>query len=799
MQGTSMRALDEAEGGRTSLVSVEFPASGLMTVALLDGRKRRGKVARFSVNAPDIMLEPETDPNNESDKRKAIRLRAEDVAYIGAHRSPELQAQRTIETQLEPYKIHVAGGERIAVRTSRDVTHAVGFLAYPTDAENPFHVIFFYSHGVNAREKDAPLGALLISAGVLNRGALEQGINAQSAARSVPIGQILIEQKRLDKETIDEAVELQKRKRLRIGDVLKEAGLVSEQDIEHALAEQKKRRGKRLGEMLVDLGILKERDLSATLAHKFDLPFVNLDEVAINVDALALVGRELVAKYGVVPLDMDVKTLTIAISDPTSMDAIDVLRVHTGRRVREVLVMPSQLKMHVEICLERLTQAQVQAQAQPQKPAMTLDAIIQGIKGEARGMELDEEEEVITPKETEAGVSQLVNQIVLDGYRQGASDIHIEPNGKSRNVTVRFRIDGDCKTYQELPPIVRNSLVSCIKIMAKLDISERRKPQDGKIRFKLAEQPIELRVATIPSVNNNEDVVLRILAASKPMPLDRIGLSSRNLQGLNKVLAQPYGLMLCVGPTGSGKTTTLHSALGHLNRVDMKIWTAEDPVEITQPGLRQVQVQPKIGFTFAAAMRAFLRADPDVIMVGEMRDHETASTAVEASLTGHLVLSTLHTNSAPETITRMLDMGLDPFTFADALLGVLAQRLARALCKQCRVQERGTMQEYDELIEAYGEDLFAQDIGASFSDFTVYRSRGCQACGDSGYKGRLGIHELLVSDDAMKLAISKKASVETIRVAAIERGMRTLMHDGIQKVIAGQTDLKQVLAVCTKR
>ncbi len=795
MQGTGARALDDADIGRTSLVSVEFPTSGSMMVALLDGRKRRGKIARFSVSAPDILLEPDTDPSNDSDKRKAIRLRAEDVAYIGAHRSPELQAQRIHDAQLEPYKIHVAGGERIAVRTAREASSPLGFVAYPTDAENPCHVIFFYSHGVNAREKDAPLGALLISAGVLNRGALEQGVVAQSAARSVPIGQILIEQKRLDKETIDEAVELQKRKRLRIGDVLKEAGLVSEQDIEHALAEQKKRRGKRLGEMLVDLGFLKERDLSATLAHKFDLPFVNLDEVAINLDALTLVGRDLVSKYGVIPLDMDAKTLTIAISDPTSMDAIDVLRVHTGRRVREVLVMPTQLKTHVEICLDRLQQAA----AQPQKPAITLDAIIQGIKGDARGMELDDEEEVVNVKEAEAGVSQLVNQIVLDGYRQGASDIHIEPNGKSRNVSVRFRIDGDCKTYQELPPIVRNSLVSCIKIMAKLDISERRKPQDGKIRFKLADQPIELRVATIPSVNNNEDVVLRILAASKPMPLDRIGLSARNLQGLNNVLAQPYGLILCVGPTGSGKTTTLHSALGHLNRVDMKIWTAEDPVEITQPGLRQVQVQPKIGFTFAAAMRAFLRADPDVIMVGEMRDHETASTAVEASLTGHLVLSTLHTNSAPETITRMLDMGLDPFTFADALLGVLAQRLARSLCQQCRVQERGTMQEYDELVEAYGEDLFAQDLGLSFSDFTVYRSRGCQACGDSGYKGRLGIHELLVSDDAMKLAISKKSSVETIRSAAIERGMRGLVHDGIQKVIAGQTDLKQVLAVCSKR
>jgi type II secretory ATPase GspE/PulE/Tfp pilus assembly ATPase PilB-like protein len=539
---------------------------------------------------------------------------------------------------------------------------------------------------------------------------------------------------------------------------------------------------------------LRERDLAVTLAAKFDLPLINLDEVAINPEATALVGREFIVKYGCLPLDVDAKTLTVAIADPTSIDTLEALRVRVQRRVRDVMVTPTQLKDAVQ----RFA-AQESAALSSQS---TVTAILQGITADnVRGAEIEEEDsnEAGSPREDEGGIIKLVNQIIIDAYRRGASDIHIEPNGKEAPTVVRFRIEGDCVLYQELPPIVRTALVSRVKIISKLDISEKRKPQDGKIRFKLADRQIELRVATIPSVNGNEDVVMRILAASKPLPLDRMGLSARNYENLKRAVAQPYGLVLCVGPTGSGKTTTLHSVLGHLNTVDMKIWTAEDPVEITQPGLRQVQVQPKIGFTFAAAMRAFLRADPDIIMVGEMRDQETASTAVEASLTGHLVLSTLHTNSAPETITRLLDMGLDPFSFGDALVAVLAQRLGRTLCPICRLREVGTQAEYDEITSMYGREHFAEDFGIAYGDgFTLARPRGCDNCSGSGYKGRIGIHELLVTDPEIKHAIAEKAPVERIRNAALKAGMRTLLQDGIQKVLAGQTDMKQVLAVCSK-
>jgi type II secretory ATPase GspE/PulE/Tfp pilus assembly ATPase PilB-like protein len=397
--------------------------------------------------------------------------------------------------------------------------------------------------------------------------------------------------------------------------------------------------------------------------------------------------------------------------------------------------------------------------------------------------------------ETDSGIVKLCNQIIIDAYNKGASDIHVEPYGKTMPCIVRFRVDGDCQKYLEVPAPHRSALVQRLKIMSKLDIAEKRRPQDGKIRFRGPMGTIELRVATIPTTGGNEDVVMRILAASKPLPLEKMGFLERNINEFKTILQKPYGICLVVGPTGSGKTTTLHSALGFINTVDMKIWTAEDPVEITQPGLRQVQVHPKIDFTFAAAMRSFLRADPDVIMVGEMRDHETAAIGIEASLTGHMVLSTLHTNSAPETITRLLDMDIDPFNFADALLGILAQRLVRTLAKDKKVAYNPTQEEFAELMQEYGLEHWGA-LGLKYSpDFTLYRPPDESP---SGYKGRMGIHELLLGTDEIKRAIQKKATVEKLRQQAQADGMRTLLQDGIEKAIAGHTDFKQVRAVCIK-
>jgi type II secretory ATPase GspE/PulE/Tfp pilus assembly ATPase PilB-like protein len=420
--------------------------------------------------------------------------------------------------------------------------------------------------------------------------------------------------------------------------------------------------------------------------------------------------------------------------------------------------------------------------------------------GEGERVELDDEPRPDEPEidETDSGIVRLVNQLIIEAFNRGASDIHVEPEGPKNPCLIRLRIDGDCQKFMEIPGQHRNAVVQRLKIMSKLDISERRKPQDGKIRFKYSRGTIELRVATIPTANQNEDVVMRILAASKPLTIDKMGFSDHNLERFKTILQKPYGICLVVGPTGSGKTTTLHSALGFINTEDMKIWTAEDPVEITQKGLRQVQVQPKIDFTFAAAMRAFLRADPDVIMVGEMRDHETAAIGIEASLTGHLVFSTLHTNSAPETITRLLDMDIDPFNFADALLGIMAQRLIRVLCPKCKEGYNPTPEEYEEIMQVYGYDWWPS-TGITYSpSLTLYRPKGCNACNDSGYKGRMGVHELLVGTDELKRAIQHKSPIDELRSLAQQQGMRTLLQDAIEKAFKGITDIKQARAIAVK-
>jgi type II secretory ATPase GspE/PulE/Tfp pilus assembly ATPase PilB-like protein len=413
---------------------------------------------------------------------------------------------------------------------------------------------------------------------------------------------------------------------------------------------------------------------------------------------------------------------------------------------------------------------------------------------------------------------KLVNKIIIDAYNQGVSDIHVEPYPGKAKTEIRFRKDGDLQAYIEVPASYRAALAARLKIMCDLDISEKRKPQDGKIKFKkFGPLDIELRVATIPTAGGVEDVVMRILAAGEPIPLEKMGFTAHNLEELQKAVGKPYGLFFVCGPTGSGKTTTLHSVLKYLNTPDTKIWTAEDPVEITQKGLRQVQVNKKAGLDFATVMKAFLRADPDIIMVGEMRDKETTSTGIEASLTGHLVFATLHTNSAPESIIRLLDMGMDPFNFSDALLGILAQRLAKRMCS-CKQPYNPESAEIKSFLQEYCDELqntstFKKDpklamenvyrdwvktYGNDKGQLTFYKPVGCDKCGGGGFKGRCGLHELLIATDPLKKLIAEKARVSELIAVALEEGMRTLKQDGMEKCLTGMTNMKEVRSVCIK-
>jgi type II secretory ATPase GspE/PulE/Tfp pilus assembly ATPase PilB-like protein len=428
------------------------------------------------------------------------------------------------------------------------------------------------------------------------------------------------------------------------------------------------------------------------------------------------------------------------------------------------------------------------------------------------------EEGVSASGEVDSELVRLVNKVIMDAYRQGVSDIHIEPLPGSGRTGIRFRKDGSLVPYIDIPSSYRNALVARVKIMCDLDTSERRKPQDGKIKFnKYGPLDIELRVATIPSSGGVEDVVMRILAAGDAIPLDKLGVLPRNLERLRLAIEKPYGLFFVCGPTGSGKTTTLHSVLKHLNTPETKIWTAEDPVEITQKGLRQVQVNRKAGLDFATVMRAFLRADPDIIMVGEMRDRETVSIGIEASLTGHLVFATLHTNSAPESIVRLLDMGMDPFNFADALLGILAQRLCKRLCVRCKVSYPATDDDIEHLLTEFCAELantaaFIRDPEGGrarvlagwrerYADrdgrLTLYRPLGCSEC-NQGYDGRMGLHELMIGTDKVKKLLQEHARVADLLAAALEDGMLTLKMDGIEKVLQGLIDFRTVRMVCIK-
>ena len=575
---------------------------------------------------------------------------------------------------------------------------------------------------------------------------------------------------------------------------LVDKGLVSEKDLENAIGNARVNQFDVSKVLIEDYKVPKE-EIGRALTQFFNTPFADLAGREMPADLKERLTAEFLKKNMCAPLEKKEGTLTVAVEDPYDLTKLDAIKaMNLAPRHDFVVALRQDIMAYINENYGGVGGG-------PAVQEEDLGRIITELgSGEEDEMETSESDKAPEPEidETDSGIVKLCNQIIIDAYNKGASDIHVEPYGKNSPTQVRLRIDGDCQKYLEIPPAHRNAIVQRFKIMAKLDIAEKRKPQDGKIRFKGPMGTMELRVATIPTAGGNEDIVMRILAASKPLPLDKMGFSDRNLEEFKKILAKPYGICLVVGPTGSGKTTTLHSGLGHINTIDMKIWTAEDPVEITQPGLRQVQVHPKIDFTFAIAMRAFLRADPDVIMVGEMRDHETAATGIEASLTGHLVFSTLHTNSAPETIVRLLDMDIDPFNFADALLGIMAQRLVRTLCKECKEQYVPSQEEFAELMQEYGLESWDK-LGIRYSpEFRLYRPKGCAKCGNSGYKGRMGIHELLVGTDEMKRMIQKRKSVEEMRKQAVHDGMTTLLQDGIHKVLNGTTDFKQVRAVCIK-
>ena len=569
-------------------------------------------------------------------------------------------------------------------------------------------------------------------------------------------------------------------------DALVHRGIISHADVQAAV-EDSKVHNLDLEAVLLDRYHVPKQALGSALSDFYQCPYLPYDErTVIDSDLVKSLNVDYLKKNLWLPIARRGSLIDVLTSDPHDLDkGWDVRRTFPGVTIRYAVGLRRDIEQFLHLARGQGTSGSIGSILGELVNEIHLEPVSDSVSG---GID-----------ENDSAIVRLANQVIAEADRLGASDIHIEPYADRKDMVVRLRIDGTCFTYMGIPAAYRRAVVSRLKVMANLDIAERRKPQDGKIRYRLGkDREIELRVATLPTGGQDEDVVLRLLTAKRPMSLEAMEFAPAVLPAIRVIAEKPYGIILCVGPTGSGKTTTLHAILKHINTDERKIWTAEDPIEITQDGLRQVQVHPKIGLTFATAMRAFLRADPDVIMIGEMRDKETADIAIEASLTGHLVLSTLHTNSAVETVTRLLDLGCDSFNFADAMLGVLAQRLCKRICVQCKEVYHPTRQEYDELAQGYGTQDWPA-LGIEYSaEWGLYRGRGCEACNRTGFKGRVPLHELLLPSEEIKQLIQARSRTAEMMTLAMREGMVTLVQDGVRKVLQGMTTYRQVRAVATK-
>ncbi|MFC1891414.1 ATPase, T2SS/T4P/T4SS family [Thermodesulfobacteriota bacterium] len=575
-------------------------------------------------------------------------------------------------------------------------------------------------------------------------------------------------------------------------DYLLKNGMVTTDKLQEAF-ELSREKKKSVEYILIENFNIDNEAVGKSISECYRYPFRGFDpDLAAPLELLGNLKKSFLLQDLWVPLGWEKEGIEILINDPLDLNKIDIAKALLKAKKTKFYV---GIKEDIEKFINHFFEGKESGELD--RPEDTIDEydVIPDISFEEEEEDLEDESDQLD--EASGKVVKLVDQILVAAYRKNTSDIHIEPSVVTKTTGIRFRMDGVCHEYLQVPNSMAKGILSRIKIMAGLDIAERRLPQDGKIKFRRKGiTPFELRVATLPTAGGYEDAVLRILAKAGAMKLEEMGLIERNQIIMENIISQPYGLVLVVGPTGSGKTTSLHAALGHINKPGAKIWTAEDPIEITQQGLRQVEAKPKIGLDFSRIMRAFLRADPDIIMIGEMRDQETAATGVEASLTGHLVFSTLHTNSAPETVTRLLDMGLNPLNFSDAFLGVMAQRLVRRLCSKCREEYHPSQEEFDEVVSIYGEKYFKQTGIELTPDFTLYRASGCDTCSQTGYKGRLGIHELMEGTPIIKRMIKKAVSSEELFEQSMKDGMITLTQDGILKSFQGLTAIDEIRRVC---
>ncbi|MFZ3208144.1 MAG: ATPase, T2SS/T4P/T4SS family [Geobacteraceae bacterium] len=748
-----------------------------LTIIFKDGRREEGTLV-----SPFEPYKNEIDVISRNDGNRYVFSLSE-ICCVAMMSKPTWHDACGGEERTE--EVELITGDRFQVHPAAHQEFHNGYYCVPGDDVTTFKSFFFTIHGIKARRQLRLVGEILKDEGLITNTDLKEALSQQKNLRDRRIGEIISEVNRLPRETIEKAIKdnvtnKKAPQNARVGDILVAAGLVTREQVEEALQHQSAGKKKKIGTLLIERGLITEDQLLLALATKFRMRFLSASDMTPSQKALQVLSRGMANRLQVLPLEINGRTIVVATSEPTDSAIGDSLRFMTNCNI-ELVVAPSKL---IAAAIDRFYN----------ETEDSVDALIDEMHEEqVTVVEQTEDAAVIEP---DSKVVRFIDWVLIDAYRKGASDIHFEPGLDNSPFVIRYRIDGQCFIAHQISTTYRRSIVSRLKIIANLDIAERRRPQSGKILLRFENTKLEYRMEITPTVGGQEDAVLRVLSTSSPLPLDKMGFAQHDLIRFREILGKPHGIILCVGPTGSGKTTTLHSALAAINTPERKIWTAEDPVEIIQPGLRQVQVNSKIGFTFSEALRSFLRADPDVIMIGEMRDPETAKTAIEASLTGHLVFSTLHTNSAPETVVRLIEMGIDQYNFADALQGVLAQRLVRKFCDHCKVPYTPSVSEYQHLVGLYGAKWFTAHGLPQYHDGLKFMARGgCEQCEGVGYKGRVALHELLVVTDSLKETIKTMVSVEKLREMALEEGMRTLKMAGIQRIFNGITDLEQVGAV----
>ncbi len=735
-------------------------------VRLLNGDAICGSIISFATDADCIQIQIR---KNKTVGRAKI-LPVNEVAYIAFIRTSASSTRTSRLPEMKSMYIHAVTGEIFDAYVLNLSMHPSGFYAFEpvldsrkratgrsgasrggvqaaaAGSTGPYEYMYFFHHGVRTHEDKSPIGKLLVAEKFVSEDDLKRSLELQRKKRKTPIGHILVERMGVKSREVDAALKQQKCKRKKLGEILLDAGLVNHGDIDKALSIQAEQHGKRLGDILVEIGCVSEKNLLLALAAKFHLPIIDLDNHPVDPNAICEVDTSLIVKFQWLPIATDMETLTIAVSDPLDMEAYDAFRFSANKRIREVLVLPSQLWQRIEDVLA--------SSVEDESEKLLIDLNVQ--KGDVRAEDKVNEVELMKTADA-APVVQLVNKIIAGGLRKKASDIHLLP--QATHLTLAYRINGDMQRETKIQSELQQHVISRIKIVSGMDISERRLPQDGRLVVQYKKHTVELRVSIIPNIYG-ESVVMRILNKEVNIDIETLGLRKEDCHRLAQIIRKPHGLILATGPTGSGKSTTLFALVKSLSSLPAHIVTIEDPVEVEIPGVNQIQVRPKIGLDFTRVLRNILRHDPDIIMLGEIRDRDTAEIAMRAALTGHLLLSTLHTNTAVDAVVRLVDMGVPSYLLAQGLLAVISQNLIKRLCPSCRKTVN-----VDQSVAVLLNDL---DLPVPEH---LFCATACNQCNQTGFSGRCVAYELLEINEKLGLAIHDGVIGQELHQIAVEAGM----------------------------